>query len=125
MYPESLEKIKPMLDWAHESIENCQSAGVKLGMGSDIFGYEHHDRQSREFVYRSEVCKPIDILRSATSINAEIAQRSGEVGEVSEGAYADMIVLDSSPLDNLEIFQDPSRMPLIMKGEAIKRCTLQ
>jgi len=124
MYPESLEKIKPMYRMGLESIENCQRAGVKVGLGSDIFGAEHHHLQSHEFEYRGEVSKPLDILRSATSINAEIVQRSGEVGEISVGALADLIVLDGNPLDDLSIFQRPESMPVIMKGGALLRNAL-
>ena len=124
LYPESLDKIKPVLNNCLASIENCQKAGVKLGLGTDIFGAEHHHLQSREFVYRSEVSKPIDILRSATSINAEIAQLQGQVGVVAEGAFADLIALDGNPLKNLELFQDPGKMPMIMKGGHLHRNNL-
>ncbi|QIB65945.1 metal-dependent hydrolase family protein [Kineobactrum salinum] len=116
MHPESLEKMKPLWSKCLQSIENCQRAGVKLGLGTDIFGTENHYFQSREFELRGEVSKPLDVLRSATSINAEIAQLAGEVGEISAGAIADMIVLDSNPLDDLSVFQHAGKMPVIMRG---------
>jgi imidazolonepropionase-like amidohydrolase len=121
MFPESLEKIKPVLNKMLTSIENMHSAGVKMGMGTDLFGPEYHHLQSNELEYRGEVQPAIDVLRSATSINAEIAQMKGEVGEISAGAFADMIVLDGNPLDDLSIFQKPEKMPLIMKGGVLKR----
>ena len=121
MYPESLEKVKPLWDRMLTSVENMHRAGAKMGMGTDLFGPEFHPLQSNEFEYRAEVQPAIDILRSATSINAEIVQMKGEVGEIMEGAYADMIVLDGNPLDDLAIFQRPEDMPMIMKGGALKR----
>lgn len=124
LFPESLEKVKPLYNATLESIENCQRAGVKLGLGTDIFGSEHHYLQSHEFEHRGEVSKPIDVLRSATSVNAEIVQMSGEVGQICAGAYADMIVLDGNPLDDLSIFQSPDRMPVIMKSGRVFRNTL-
>lgn len=121
MYPESLEKVKPLWDRMLTSVENMHRAGAKMGMGTDLFGPEHHPMQSCEFVYRAEVQPAIDVLRSATSVNADIVQMKGDVGEVSAGAYADLIALDGNPLDDLSIFQRPEDMPMIMKGGAFKR----
>ena len=105
MRPESVEKIQGVYELMLSSIENSQRAGVKVGMGTDIFGTRYHDLQASEFRYRSDVDKPIDILRSATSINAEIMQRKGELGVTAADAKADLIVLDESPLDNIAIFE--------------------
>lgn len=124
MFPESLEKVKPLYQQMLQSVENMHRAGAKMGMGTDLFGPQYHPLQSHEFEYRSEVQPAIDILRSATSINAEIVQMKGEVGEISEGAFADLIVLDGNPLEDLSIFQRPEQMPLIMKGGELKRNTL-
>ena len=81
--------------------------------------------QANEFRYRTEVDKPIDILRSATSINAEIVQRKGELGVIAAGAKADVIVLDTSPLKDITVFERyRNEMPLVMKGGELKRCSL-
>jgi imidazolonepropionase-like amidohydrolase len=124
MRPESLEKVKPLWEQVLISLENMHRAGAKMGLGTDLFGPQYHPMQSREFEFRAEVQPPIDILRSATSINAEIVQMQGQVGEISEGAYADMIVLDGNPLKDLSIFQRPEQMPLIMKDGVLKRMKL-
>lgn len=124
MYPNSLEKARPLLDLALTSVENMHRAGAKMGMGTDLFGHDFHPMQSREFEFRYEVQPTIDVLRSATSINAEIMQMKGELGEICEGAYADIIALDGNPFDDLSIFQRPEQMPLIMKGGELKRHAL-
>lgn len=121
MYEESISKCRAVHETVLKSIENCTNAGVKIGFGTDLFGPEFHYLQSHEFEYRSDVNKPIDILKSATSINAEIIQMKGDVGEISVGAFADIIVLDGNPLNDLSIFQKPEKMPFIMKGGEIKR----
>ena len=125
MRPESVEKIQGVYELMLSSIENSQRAGVKVGMGTDIFGTRYHDLQASEFRYRSDVDKPIDILRSATSINAEIMQRKGELGVIAADAKADLIVLDESPLDNIAIFEKfETHMPIIMRGGDLKRQNL-
>ena len=125
MREESAEKIKPVLGQMMRSIETCRRAGVKIGMGTDLFGVDFHHLQSSEFRYRAEVDKPIDILRSATSINAEIMQRKGELGILAPGAKADMILIDGDPLTDITIFEKhQTHMPFIMKGGDIMKNTL-
>ena len=118
----SLEKIKGVFERTLQSIDNCQKAGVKIGFGSDLLGSEYHNLQGDEFAHRAKISKPIDILRSATSINAEILQKEGELGCIKEGALADLILLDFDPLTNIEGFSDPIKnIPLVMKGGEIIR----
>ena len=98
---------------------------MKIGLGTDIFGTEFHDMQASEFRYRSEVDSPIDVLRSATSINAEIAQCGDMLGQIRPGYGADLIVLDGDPLKDLSIFERyRTSMPIIMRGGRMIRCEL-
>ena len=122
--PASLEKIKGVYERTLESIENCQRAGVKLGFGSDLLGSDYHGLQNDEFEHRGKVASPIDVLRSATSINAEILQMSGQLGCVSVGAKADLIVLSGDPLQDLCVFKDPANMLMIMKCGVFVRRTI-
>lgn len=126
MPPESIAKINGVLDQMLGSIEACRRAGVKIGLGTDIFGTDFHDLQANEIRYRTEVDKPIDILRSATSINAEIMQRAGELGVVTPGAKADLILVDGDPLKDISVFERfRTHMPLIIKDGEIIRSALQ
>jgi imidazolonepropionase-like amidohydrolase len=120
--PASLEKIKGIYEGMLKSIEVCARAGVKLGLGSDLLDHTFHATQGVELALRGEVGRPIDVLRSATSINAELLQMSGELGCVRPGAFADLIVLNGDPLHSLELFRDPQKnMPLVMKGGVCAR----
>lgn len=65
-------------------------AGVKVGYGSDLV--KDPEAQSEEFLLRSEVMSPIDIIRSATLVGAEIVRMAGRVGEIREGMIGDLIV---------------------------------
>jgi hypothetical protein len=51
--------------------------GARLGMGTDLFEERYHPMQNREFEFRADIVKPIDQLRSATSINAETSLTVG------------------------------------------------
>ncbi len=122
--PSSLEKIKGVYERTLESIENCQKAGVKLGFGSDLLGSEYHSLQNDEFTHRGKVGRPIDVLRSATSINAEILQMTGKLGCITVDAYADIIAVKGNPLDDLSLFTNAeNNIPLIIKAGKTARNT--
>jgi imidazolonepropionase-like amidohydrolase len=123
--PASVEKVKGITEVTARSLENLIRAGVKLGMGSDLFGEEFHPLQGGELKLRGEISSPIDVLRSATSIGAEILQKSGELGCIRPGAFADILVLQGNPFSDLGLFEDAeANIPIVMKGGQIVRCSL-
>jgi imidazolonepropionase-like amidohydrolase len=123
--PMGLDKIKGLYEDMLASIEACTRAGVKIGLGADLLDHEFHQLQGGELALRAEVNKPIDVLRSATSINAELLQMEGQLGCVRPGAYADLLVLDGNPFDDLNLFREPQRhIPLVMKGGSYVRNAL-
>jgi imidazolonepropionase-like amidohydrolase len=106
------------------SLELARKAGVKLGFGSDLLG-QLQDDQCKEFLIRAQAMKPFEIIQSATIINAEILQKQGELGELVPGAYADLIVIDGNPYEDLNLFQDEGRhLSAIMKGGRFYKNTL-
>jgi imidazolonepropionase-like amidohydrolase len=116
MTPEMLEKNDLVIDGGLKSLEICKRAGVPVAYGSDLLGQLQVD-QSREFLLRTEVVKPIDIIRSATTVAAQVIRQEGKLGCIKPGAHADLIVVDGNPLKKLELFQDQGRhIPLIMQA---------
>jgi imidazolonepropionase-like amidohydrolase len=119
--PFVMSKLHKVIQAGVEMLSVCESAGVKMGFGTDLMG-ELEYAQSNEFTVRSRVQKPIDILRSATSVNAEILQQSGLLGTIAPGAHADMIVCEGDPLSDVTLLSDPKKnLRLIMKGGEIYR----
>jgi imidazolonepropionase-like amidohydrolase len=112
----SLQKNEVVLAAGLRSVELARNASVKIGFGTDLLGQLQND-QSREFLVRADLMKPAEIIRSATLVNAEILQRAGELGELTPGAFADLIVVDGDPLADLGLFQDEGKhLSAIMKG---------
>lgn len=112
----SLDKLKVVLDAGLRSIEVCKAAGVRMGFGTDLLG-PLQPEQSREFSIRAEVLNPHEIICQATSENAAILNKSGELGVIAPGALADILVIDGNPLDDLTLLQDQgAHMSAIMKG---------
>ncbi len=116
MTPEMLAKNDLVLDGALQSLEICKKAGVPVGYGSDLLGPLQVE-QSREFLFRARVLKPLEIIRQATVIGAQILRHEGKLGIVEPGAYADFIVVDGNPLKKLELFLDQgAHLSAIMKA---------
>lgn len=123
MPPEMLEKNEMVIDGGLRSLEICKRAGVPVAYGSDLLGQLQVD-QSREFVIRSQVLSPLEIIRSATLVGASIVRREGELGCLRPGAYADLLVLDGDPLKDIGIFQRPGALSAIVKGGSFHKNAL-
>ena len=112
----SQRKVKDVLDAGLASLEIARDAGVPMGFGTDLLG-ETHAHQSQEFAIRARVQTPLEILRSATLVNAAILGRSGELGVVAPGALADLLVVDGDPLADVALLAEPEKhLVLVMKG---------
>jgi imidazolonepropionase-like amidohydrolase len=117
--PESQEKAKIAYEAALSGMDLMRSAAVKIGFGTDLMG-ETHIQQCREFTIRREVFSPVEILRQATSISAEILMHEGRLGCVRPGAYADLIVVDGDPLSDVGLLAaSGERLDLVMRGGEI------
>ena len=124
MPPEMLEKNAMVLEGGYKSLEYCRAAGVKVAYGSDLLGALLED-QSREFSIRAEVMPVIEVIRSATTIAAEVIRRPGKLGCVAPGAWADLIVVDDDPLRDVTLLEGQgAHMPVIMKGGAFHKMRL-
>lgn len=98
-----------------------RDAGAQVGFGTDLAGITIDKYQLREFGLRREVCSPLEILRSATSINAKLLQMEGKIGTVSVGAYADLLALDGNPLEDIMVMEQAERYAMIMRdGKVVK-----
>jgi imidazolonepropionase-like amidohydrolase len=116
MTADMLAKNDLVIDGGLKSLEICKRAGVEVGYGSDLLGALQVE-QSREFLLRSEVLSPLEIVRQATLVGAKIVRREGKLGVVEPGALADLIVVDGKPLRNLGLFQDQGKhLSAIMKA---------
>ena len=118
---QSQEKAEIAMKAAIVGMDYMRKAGVKIGFGTDLLGATYV-QQCREFTHRSEVFKPVEILRQATSMNAEIMQHEGRLGCVKPGAYADLLVVDGDPLKDISLLADDGkRLDVIMRaGELVK-----
>ena len=112
----SLVKLADVRDAGLQSLEHLKTAGTKTGFGTDLFGGLQSE-QSRELIIRAEVDSNVDVLRSATSINAELLGMAGQLGCIRPGAFADLLVVDGDPLNDLtSLLPENRRITHVMKA---------
>jgi imidazolonepropionase-like amidohydrolase len=97
-------------------LDRMRKAGVKVGYGTDLLG-SLYVQQCREFALRGQVYTPLELLRQATSVNAEMMMLDGKIGCVKPGAFADLIVVDGDPLKDIGLLgQDGRKLTAIVRG---------
>lgn len=118
----SMKKIAFVCERGLESLRIARAANVKIGFGTDLLGLELHAYQCNEFTIRAKVEDPIDTLISATSLNAEMMCMPGEIGEITVGARADILVVDGDPTTDPEVFtRQGETLKVIMKDGAFHK----
>ncbi len=120
--PEAVAKIERVRSGGLASLDVMRSAGLAMAFGSDLLG-ELQKYHCMEFEIRARVLSAAEIIRSATVVGSRLCRMDGEVGVIAPGAFADLIVVDGNPLDDVSLLAgDGAHMPVIMRGgKIIKR----
>jgi imidazolonepropionase-like amidohydrolase len=97
---------------------------LKIAFGTDtLFSEKLARRQGAQLAKLTRWFTPAEVLRQATSVNAELLALSGlrspyqgRLGVVEEGALADLLLVEGDPIANIRLIEDPDRnFRLIMK----------
>lgn len=100
--PKALE-IGPQIQ---ETFGKAYKRGVKIAFGTDA-GVFPHGQNGKEFGYMVEAgMPPIEAIKSATIVNAQILQISDKVGTLEPGKLADIIATDENPLKNIHTLEN-------------------
>ncbi len=118
-----IEKIDQARQQSVQGLTYAYRAGCKIGSGSDLLG-DMMSQRAVEFELKAQVMTPMEVLLSATKVNAELFRMSGTIGTVEPRKYADLIVVAGNPLRNLRVFQNPDNLRLIMKGGRVYKRSL-
>ena len=114
-----LAKVDVVREAGLRSFGILRRAGAKVGFGTDLLG-PHRTLQAQEFRIRAEAERPADIVRSATSVNADLLRRP-DLGRVVIGATADLIVVDGDPLADVGVLATPTEtLRLVMSAGRIR-----
>ncbi|KAM6524614.1 hypothetical protein FALCPG4_010223 [Fusarium falciforme] len=101
---DSQAKNKKVLAMGINALKIAKKAGLTLCYGSDLLG-PLGIYQTREFSIRSEALSNLDILQSATINPARMLGETNTLGQVKTGFKADLLILNSNPLDDITVFE--------------------
>ncbi len=102
---DSLAKIDIVRDGGRRSLGIMREAGLPMAFGSDLLG-ELRKHHCLEIDLLAEVLSAAEIIRSLTTIGAELCGLRGQAGAIAPGASADLLVLDGNPLEDLNLLKD-------------------
>ena len=106
--PESIKKKREMFSMALKS-------GVTISKGGDVGVFPHGDN-AREMVLMAEYgMKPLDVLRSATSVNAEVFGLK-RLGNIKTGFLADLVAVNGDPSADIKAVK---QVKFVMKDGVI------
>jgi imidazolonepropionase-like amidohydrolase len=84
-----------------ESFRQALASGVTICMGGDVGVYTHGDNAREMEAMADYGMKPLDVLRSATAVNADVFGIGNRVGRIKPGLLADILVVDGDPSANV------------------------
>jgi imidazolonepropionase-like amidohydrolase len=121
---ENRAKGKRVLDGYENVMKMAKKHGIKMGFGTDAAA-GMVDTILYEFTMRSKFFTPLEMLKQATSTNAELLRlcksrdpyKAAPLGVIEEGAWADMLIYSANPLEDIKVVTEPEKnLKLIMKG---------
>ncbi len=121
---ENRRKGREILAGYENVMKLAKKHGVKMGFGTDAAA-QMVDTILYEFENRKKFFTPLEILKQATSTNAELLRfcnsrdpyKAAPLGVVKDGAWADMLIYSVNPLEDIMVVTKPKEnLKLIMKG---------
>lgn len=133
--PANYEKYMQVAEGFQNAMDYSKKYGVKVAFGSDLsFAPKLNGTQASGLATFKKWFSNYELLKMITSQNAELFALAGErhpykegpLGMIKEGAYADILLVDGNPLEDVSILGDNGRnIPLIMKDGVIYKNTLE
>ena len=117
----------------YEAAKNIPN--LKVTYGTDMFNLPEDvfDTQVKQMERLLKWYKPVEILKMATGNATQLWKMSGlrnpysegDLGVVKEGAYADLLIVEGNPLENLKTVTEADNIRIIMKDGKIYKNTVK
>ena len=119
-----LDKLQSVQSRGLHAVKLARAEGVPVVFGTDLLGHMHA-RQSGEFMLRAAALSPVEVLQSATITAARLMGQEGSIGQIVAGAWADLLVMEGEPTQDLALLADPVRgIRLLMQAGRTVRSSL-
>jgi imidazolonepropionase-like amidohydrolase len=91
-------------------------SGVAICMGGDVGVYTHGDNAREMELMANYGMKPLEVLKSATSVNADVFGYGATIGRIKPGLYADLIAVQGDPSTDISTVR---KVSFVMKNGKI------
>jgi imidazolonepropionase-like amidohydrolase len=118
-YPPSVAaKMTAAVESLNQVVRKAIGKGLKIGMGTDAAVYPH-GRNTEEFHLLTALgMSPLDALKAATSVDAELLGMQDRIGSLETGKLADVIAMVGDPTQNI---RQTEKVIFVMKEGVIYR----
>jgi imidazolonepropionase-like amidohydrolase len=118
LQPESIDKYRATLARHEKTLRRAIAMGVKIGYGTDA-GVVPHGRNAEEFALLVATgMRPVDALRAATIVDAELFGIADRLGTLEAGKLADVVAVPGDPTRDIK---EMERVFFVMKEGTIYR----
>ncbi len=114
--PESLRKAREVQSDHVESFRLAVESGVRIAMGTDT-GVGPHGTNLEELRLMVEHgMEPMGAIVAATKTASECLHMDDDIGTLELGKFADLLVVNGNPLDDIGLLEDKSNLLMILQG---------
>ena len=117
----AVEKSIRVTEFHQASVKAFYKAGGKIAMGTDAgTPFNTHGNNALELLYMTEVGMSTTDALIASTANAADLVRDDSRGRIKEGAYADLLIVNGNPVDDITMVSDKSNHRAVVKyGEPV------
>ena len=114
--PHMKARAQALMDIHKDSMHQALAAGVKVVAGTDAGGFVHGDNAREVELLVEKGMSNMQAIQATTGWAAECVGLEHEIGTISAGKFADLLMLDGDPLKDISILRNQDRISLIMKN---------
>ena len=102
-----------------KSLSAAMASGVKVTAGTDAGGWIHGNNAEELTCLVEAGMTPIQALQAGTLTAAQCIGLEREIGSLSPGKVADLVVLDKNPVTNISSLEFGQSVTMVMKSGLI------
>ncbi len=110
---EFIRKNNETTEAQRQVFTKAYEAGVRISFGTDSGVYPHGDNAKQFIIMVRRGMSPMDAIKAATSVAAEVIGWDEDVGTLTKGRFGDLIAVRGDPLSDVSLLQD---IDVVVKG---------
>jgi imidazolonepropionase-like amidohydrolase len=119
-----VKRVLSYLDNHGKSVKLAKEAGVPIGFGTDsgtISNFHGENAKEFGFLVNSGSLTEGEALYAATGVAARALGLQDDVGTISEGRFADFVLLKGNPLEKIESITNLANLKMVIKEGRIEK----